>query len=203
MKKIAVNTVKNFIKEARDRREFTISYTIEDSAFEVVVKSWLSVVECSMFINRVVDGCFDINGNYMPEYFEPLFKVTVLQMATNLPVISLKEEKGDEEKYVDIDAMTDLWVALDAEKRFYKNAAFCDFFDELYGRCRRVVEERLKDKRLEKVLEKLSGFELLGKLIESAKDMVDTVNDVLGDEKVANMINDYIAMQGEVSEIKS
>lgn len=203
MKKIAVGTVKNFIKESSDDRKFTLSYPVEDSAFDVEVKTRLTVIERSMFINRVVSGCFGLDGVLMPEYFEPLFRVTVLQMATNLPVISLKAEEGDEEKYVDIDAMNELWCALDAENKFYENNAFCDFFSSLHFECDAAIKRAVEEKRLEKILNKLDGFEIIGDTIKSARDMLESVNELFGNDDIANTLKDYIVMQGEISEIKS
>lgn len=203
MKKIAVNTVKNFIKEHKNDKEFVVSYPIGDNSFDVTVKTYLSVVERSMFINRVVDNCFDANDNYTPEYFEPLFRATVLQMATNLPVLTLKATDDEEGAFMDIDAMNELWYALNAEELFYANANFCIFFSELFNECREEISRRMNERRFNEVLNKLNGFEEIGELISNAKNVFEVLSELGSSEEFAETMNNLIAMQGEVSEVKS
>ena len=72
MKKIAVNTVKNFLKENKRENTFTQTFEVGDNTFDVTFRTALSVMEKSVFLNRVVSGCFDMTGKYRPEYVSPM-----------------------------------------------------------------------------------------------------------------------------------
>ena len=54
---------------------------------EIALKTTLTIPEKGMFVDRVVLSCFDANGDYMPQYLDPIFMVTLLQMTTNVPAI--------------------------------------------------------------------------------------------------------------------
>lgn len=54
---------------------------------EIALKTTLTIPEKGMFVDRVVLSCFDANGDYMPQYLDPIFMITLLQMTTNVPVI--------------------------------------------------------------------------------------------------------------------
>ena len=52
MKKIAVNTVKAFLKEHKREDAYTQTFTMGDSSFEVAFHTALTVSEKTTFINR-------------------------------------------------------------------------------------------------------------------------------------------------------
>ena len=54
MKKIAVNTVKAFLKENKKEDAYTQAFTVGDSSFEVSFHTALTIAEKSTFLNRVV-----------------------------------------------------------------------------------------------------------------------------------------------------
>ena len=58
------------------------------------------VLKTSLFVDRVVIPCFDVEGDFMPQYLDPLFMITLLQMTTNVPpiedVIPIVDEAGNE-----------------------------------------------------------------------------------------------------------
>lgn len=113
MKKISTNTVKAFLKENKQDNAVIDTYDIGDSTFDVSFKTSLTIDEQSIFVNRVLSGCFDAAGNYRPEYFEPMCHATILQLCTNVPVITLKGEQSEGgAALMDIDAMESLWHAL-------------------------------------------------------------------------------------------
>lgn len=67
---------------------------------EAHIKTTLSIPEQGMFIDRVISSCFDTDGDFMPQYLDPIFAITLLQMTTDIPpltsTISLKDESGNE-----------------------------------------------------------------------------------------------------------
>ena len=116
MKKIAVNTMKTFLKEHKREDTYTQTFKVADSSFEVVFHTNLSIGEKSTFINRVLKGCFDHMGNFRPEYVSPVLRATILQMCTNVPALTLKNEMSDNgSPALDLEAMNDLYVAMDLD----------------------------------------------------------------------------------------
>lgn len=116
MKKIAVSTVRAFLQERRIDDKFTKTFTVGESSFEVTFHTALTVMEKTSFINRVMSGCFDARGNFRPEYVGPMLRATIMQMCTNLPVLTLKDEKDDKGgSLMDVQAMNDLYVAMDLD----------------------------------------------------------------------------------------
>lgn len=59
----------------------------ENIIMEITLKTTLTIPEKGIFVDRVVNPCFDENGDFMPQYLDPLFMITLLQMTTNVPVI--------------------------------------------------------------------------------------------------------------------
>lgn len=117
MKKIAVNTVKAFLKENKQEDSYTQSFKVGDSSFEVAFHTALTIAEKSTFLNRVVSGCFDATGKFRPEYVSPMLRATILQMCTNVPALTLKNETDNAgAPALDIDAMNELYVAMDLDK---------------------------------------------------------------------------------------
>ena len=110
MKKIAVNTMKTFLKEHKREDTYTQTFKVADSSFEVVFHTNLSIAEKSTFINRVLKGCFDHMGNFRPEYVSPVLRATILQMCTNVPALTLKNEMSDNGS-----PALDLYVAMDLD----------------------------------------------------------------------------------------
>ena len=116
MKKIAVNTMKTFLKEHKREDTYTQTFKVADSSFEVVFHTNLSIAEKSTFINRVLKGCFDHMGNFRPEYVSPVLRATILQMCTNVPALTLNNEMSDNgSPALDLEAMNDLYVAMDLD----------------------------------------------------------------------------------------
>ena len=116
MKKIAVNSVKSFLKENKCSDTYTKNFTVGDGSFEVTFHTALTVAEKSTFLNRVVSGCFDVTGKFRPEYVSPMLRATIIQMCTNIPALTLKNETDQAgAPALDIDAMNDLYVAMDLD----------------------------------------------------------------------------------------
>lgn len=116
MKKIAVNTVKAYLKQNKREDNCTKTFDIGDGSFDVSFHTALSVVEKSTFVYRVVSGCFDAMGKYRPEYVSPMLRATIIQMCTNIPALTLKNETDAAgAPALDIDAMNELYLAMDLD----------------------------------------------------------------------------------------
>lgn len=139
MKKISTNTVKEFLKENETAREITRSFHVGESDVEYTVKTELTIEEKSLFISRVLSGCFDALGNYRPEYEAPMLRATILQMCTNLPVISMRGQTGDNgESLMDMEAMNRLYLTLGLES--IEDSRYQSMKGEICTLCRMALD---------------------------------------------------------------
>ena len=129
MKKIAVNTVKAFLKENKKEDAYTQAFTVGDSSFEVSFHTALTIAEKSTFLNRVVSGCFDATGKFRPEYVSPMLRATILQMCTNIPAMTLKNETDEV-------GVPDLAMDLD----HVQNAGYQDMLNEMVPLCGQAID---------------------------------------------------------------
>lgn len=136
MKKIAVNTVKAFLKERADTGTVTKEFPVADSTFEVQIRTILTVDEKTKFISRVVRNCFDAAGNYHPEFLTPMLRATILQMCTNVPVLTMKGEAEN----MDLDAMNALYQAMNLD--YLDNEPYQAMMREMVGLCQVGIEWR-------------------------------------------------------------
>ena len=136
MKKIAVNTVKAFLKEHADTGMVTKEFPVADATFEVQIRTILSVDEKTKFISRVVRNCFDAAGNYHPEFLTPMLRATILQMCTNVPVLTMKGEAEN----MDLDAMNALYQAMNLD--YLDNEPYQAMMREMVGLCQVGIEWR-------------------------------------------------------------
>lgn len=107
---------------------------------EVSVKTSMTIGEKSRFVDRVVNACFDENGDYMPWYLDPVFIITLLQMTTNVPVYESKitMDDGTEVGTVDIEKTYELCKAVDLVKNV-KQPVYQNLVSEL----RQMVSDKL------------------------------------------------------------
>lgn len=167
MKKISVNTVKSFMKENKPEYTFDVVFDVGDSSFEVQVDTYMTTVDRSTFVNRVLSGCFDASDNYRPEYVTPMINATLLQMCTNAPVISIKGVVGvDGESLMDIDAMNDLYFAM--RDKFCSNIWFVRLVEEMTDMCEEAIEWRKA-----RILS--GGAEAFKQAADSVRGLVDTI----------------------------
>lgn len=164
MKKVAVNTAKSFLKEHTTDDTIALIYHVGESDFDVSIKTRLSLGEKSVFINRVLSGCFDAIGQYRPEYFEPMFHATVIQMCTNLPVLSLKNE-GDQ---LDIEAMDGLYQSLNLDGDVSK---LYNPFSVMVAGMKRLCEDALEWRK-----EQNRDINILSREIQTLIDAINTLD---------------------------
>lgn len=138
MKKIAVNTIKSFLKEHKREDMYTENVQIADSSFQVTYHTDLTIEEKSAFINRVLSGCFDISGRFRPEYVTPVFRATILQVCTNIPAIAVKHSGKAGAPELDLNAMNDLYQALGMDRLGIPG--YQDMVDELNQLCQQAID---------------------------------------------------------------
>lgn len=112
----------------------------EEIIMEISVKNELSIEDKGNFIDRVVNACFDADGDFIPQYLDPVFMITLLQMTTNVPVFEREIELDDESKttVVDIEKTYELCKAINLIHNVKDNA-----FQALVAELRGMTVEKL------------------------------------------------------------
>lgn len=139
MKKIAVNTVKSFLKENRCKDTYTKTFRVGEATFEVAFHTALSVDEKSTFIKRMITGCFDAAGNFRPEYVSPMLRATIMQMCTNIPALTLKNETDPNgAPALDLDGMNELYLAMDLDN--VQDTGYQTMMNEMVHLCGQAID---------------------------------------------------------------
>lgn len=170
----------------------------EEIMMEINVKNELSIEDKGNFVDRVVNACFD-DGDFIPQYLDPVFMITLLQMNTNVPVFEREIELDDGEKatVVDIEKTYELCKAINLIHNV-KDPAFQALVAELRGmivekldyvkQMRFCAEERMLSKAREE--------------LESGVAMVVAIGQQLNDTfKVENLntITSFIEKANDMS----
>lgn len=138
MKKVAVGIVKSFLKENATEDSVIVSLPVGDNTFEMKIRTRLTTDEKSAFIHRVLNGCFDADNNFRPEYVLPVVRATILQMCTNLPPITISGEVDEDGGSVlDLDAMDRLF--LEIRKKGIDNDDFWTMVDDIVIHCNDAI----------------------------------------------------------------
>ena len=100
--KKSINTLMDVYKRNSTDTVLKLTDPQNDSSviMEIALKTSLTIPEKGMFVDRVVIPCFDAEGDFLPQYLDPLFMITLLQMTTNVPpiedAIPIVDEAGNE-----------------------------------------------------------------------------------------------------------
>ena len=94
--KKSVNALMDVYKNHKTNVVLTLTDPDNEDAvlMEIPIKNEMSIDEQGMFVERVVNACFDSNGDFIPQILDAVFMITLLQMTTNVPVF---------EKYLNLD----------------------------------------------------------------------------------------------------
>lgn len=150
----------------------------EDSVvMEISLKTSLTITEKGIFVDRVVIPCFDAEGDFMPQYLDPLFMITLLQMTTNVPPIEdaipiVDEngvETGEKTTIINIEKTYELCKAINLVKNA-TDVKYRALIDEL----RQMVADKLayvKDINARKASNALA---ILKPLLDSMTDLANS-----------------------------
>lgn len=124
--KKSINTLMDIYKRNSTDTVLKMTDPQDDSTviMEIALKTSLTIPEKGVFVDRVVAPCFDENGDFMPQYLDPLFMITLLQMTTNVPVVEdmipiVDEsgvETGDKTAIINIEKTYELCKAINLVK---------------------------------------------------------------------------------------
>ena len=165
---------------------------------EMEIKTELTLEEQSAFIDRVVDGVFvGEDEEYLPEYRDPVFQITVLQMLTDVPVF--EDEDGEN---VDIEKTYRLCKAIDFfninNKKFY-NLLFRleDMVDEKIEHMKKVIIAGEK-RKLEFIRQEMEdGIAVINSIAENLMNTINEAGDLDGYTAELSKLNDSIQNMDE------
>lgn len=190
-----------FMSEVESANTDVVTYDFGEKSFDVKLKTDMTVDEKSTFIDRVVNGCFDSNNEYRPEFRDAIFQITVLQMLSDVPVFTKKMKELDEndnetEKkidVIDIDKTYSLCKKLNLVRR--ANDAFRNLINELvylvetkiaFEQQRIIAGERILLQQAKNDIEKGIAF------IDSiATQLTEGLSNTIKDEGMLVLMNEF------------
>ena len=196
MKKIAVDTMRTFLKEHKAENITKLSVPVGDSSFELEIKTHLTVTEKSTFISRVLSGCFDVMGNFRPEYVSPMMRATILQMCTNLPVLvekGVKTENG--ESAMDMEAMDALYMALDLDN--LQDASYQQMMGEIAHLCGQAIDWKRGHMIAEISAPMAEGINALGYAADAVRSLIEELAKRVKDMNMTELLEHA----GQLSEV--
>lgn len=160
------NTSKNVICNFTDKSG--------EIVMEVHIKNSLTIPEKGMFVDRVVTSCFDADGVFMPQYLDPIFMITLLQMTTDIPpfvdAIPVIDENGNDtgEKtaIIDIEKTYELCRAVNLCKSV-EDVAYQSLVSELS----KMVEDKLDYMKQINIRRVTGVAEMINSMIPQIKEL--------------------------------
>lgn len=159
---------------------------------EIALKTSLTIPEKGVFVDRVVTPCFDENGDFMPQYLDPLFMITLLQMTTNVPavedMIPIVDESGVETKdktaIVNIEKTYELCKAINLMKNVTDIA-----YQSLINELRQMVADKLAYMKDVNARKAASFGMMLKPYLDAANNEANASQEALA--RISNAIGNY------------
>lgn len=151
---------------------------------QIEVKTAMTMEEKSAFVDRVAESVFDVEGDYRPEYIEPIFEISLLQMLTDVPVF--EDEDGAS---IDIDKTYQLCKTLDVRHQVDNKD-----FNVLVGELRELVYEKIEFEKNRIIAGEREKLEIVRNEMEDGLAMINTIAESLlkNVEEMGN-IDNYVA----------
>lgn len=159
---------------------------------EIALKTSLTIPEKGVFVDRVVTPCFDENGDFMPQYLDPLFMITLLQMTTNVPAVEdmipivdeFGVETGDKTAIVNIEKTYELCKAINLVKNVTDIA-----YQSLINELRQMVTDKLAYMKDVNARKAASFGMMLKPYLDAANDEANVSQEALA--RISNAIGNY------------
>lgn len=160
---------------------------------EIIVKNQLSIQEKGMFVDRVVYSCFGANDEFMPQYLEPVFAITLLQMTTNVPVyekeVPVSDDSAETVKVLDIGKTFELCKAVNLIKNV-KDSTYQALVNELHM----MVDDKIEYVKEIKIRNITNPMNMLNPLIGALQTITadDSLKDLLNLVSAENLLEDNV-----------
>jgi hypothetical protein len=200
----------DFLAKTKDTETTIVVYNFGEQSFDVSLKTEMTIDEKSALIDRVVNGCFDGNNEFRPEFRDAIFQITVLQMLSDVPVFTKKVDEVDEEDVktgkkidiIDIDKTYELCKKLDL---FHKaNDAFRALINELvylietkivFEQQRIIAGERVMLQQSKQDIEK--GIEFINGV---AQQLTEGLSNTIKDEGMLILMNEFAKKHSKLTD---
>ena len=164
---------------------------------EIALKTSLTITEKGVFVDRVVLPCFDDNGDFMPQYLDPLFMINLLQMTTNVPVIEdaipvvdeLGNETGEKSTIINIEKTYELCKAINLARNV-QDGKYLALIEEL----RQMVADKLAYMKDINVRKATSFGMMLKPYLDAANDdkvsqeALERISNAIGNYETSNVV---------------
>lgn len=164
---------------------------------EIALKTSLTITEKGVFVDRVVLPCFDDNGDFMPQYLDPLFMINLLQMTTNVPVIEdaipvvdeFGNETGEKSTIINIEKTYELCKAINLVKNV-QDGKYLALIEEL----RQMVADKLAYMKDINVRKATSFGMMLKPYLDAANDdkvsqeALERISNAIGNYETSNVV---------------
>lgn len=159
---------------------------------EIALKTSLTIPEKGVFVDRVVAPCFDENGDFMPQYLDPLFMITLLQMTTNVPVVEdmipivdeAGVETGEKTAIINIEKTYELCKAINLVKNVTDIA-----YQSLINELRQMVADKLAYMKDVNARKAASFGMMLKPYLDAANNEANVSQEALA--RISNAIGNY------------
>ena len=187
--KVSIKDIKAAVKA---KKQDTIKFTFGsgENSIEVEFKQMLSLAEESVFIDRVCNNSFDTNNNFLPEYKDILFSVTVMQMLSNITIPKSKNDNGvemiDFAEYKKWDShfhfVETIYSASMNDEDQYKFAGYVDHLEDMVNdKIEYIKEQNFNKSKLDELFTAITDAVNKQSSSFDGVDMKDVLN------KIANM----------------
>lgn len=180
MSKITKKSVNEVMKLYSQNIGNGVVCNLTDNAGEVVmeihVKNSLTIPERGLFVDRVVNSCFDADGDYMPQYLDPIFSITLLQMTTDIPPfedsIPVVDEEGnptgEKTSIINIEKTYELCKAVNLQ-RYVNDEAYRNLISEL----KEMVDDKLEYMREMNIRKNTGIAATLASVLPQLQELID------------------------------
>lgn len=183
MSKISKKSINKVIELYRENNNSNVICNFTDENGEIIIESqirnYLTIPEKGMFVDRVVFPCFDEEGDFMPQYIDPLFMITLLQMTTNIPPIEDTTsvfdadgfETGEKTSIINIEKTYELCKAIDLAGNV-KDKKYQKLVQEL----KELVKQKLDFMKEINIRKATNPFNVLKPIMENLQNYIISEN---------------------------
>lgn len=183
-KKLTKKTIDAIMKANKNNDKCEVEIKSNGESILIEISTAMTLDEKDVFINRVVNACFDADDEYRPEYRNPVFEITLLQMLTNVPVFTQKIEElnddgnptGEQMEIIDIDKTYELCRILNL-----REGVFDDDFKKLTNELRTLVNKKIDYRKQIIYSAERAKLQMARKEIETGVALVNSIGKTLNE----------------------
>lgn len=166
-KKLTLKLLDTYIKANLPSDTMVKTIMVDGQLYDINIKTCLSIQQMTGFVDYVADGCFTLDGDYAPEYFDVMFQSAIMQLMTDLP-LPYRVVNNSEEKTVDYIRAYNLMKSLEIETFMREDPTASKTLDQLVEN----IQDKINFKK-EQIIKKSIVSEKIIHLIDSITEFVN------------------------------